>query len=89
MPKATTCELDGQIVDIEEALRLRDEAPRRGGRTRSSVAVNAVSLSGRTREVRLDSRRTSSIESGILDAPRAHSSAEVFLSLLILCTLRT
>ncbi len=29
MPKATTCELDGQIVGIEEALRLRDEAPRR------------------------------------------------------------
>ncbi len=30
MPRETTCELDGQIVDIEEALRLRDESPRRG-----------------------------------------------------------
>jgi hypothetical protein len=29
MPKATTCKLDGQLVEIEESLRLRDEAARR------------------------------------------------------------
>ena len=29
MPRATTCELDGRIVDVEEALRPRDEASRR------------------------------------------------------------
>jgi len=29
MPKATTCKLDGRIVGIEEALRLRDESRKR------------------------------------------------------------
>lgn len=31
MPRATTCELDGQIIGVEEALRLRDEAAGRRG----------------------------------------------------------
>jgi hypothetical protein len=30
MPKATTCKLDGRIIGVEEALRLRDEAKKRG-----------------------------------------------------------
>lgn len=29
MPKATTCELDGRIIGVEEAMQLRDEAKKR------------------------------------------------------------
>jgi hypothetical protein len=32
MPKATTCKLNGRIIGVEEALRLRDEA--KGNRRR-------------------------------------------------------
>jgi len=30
MPKATTCELNGRVISVEEALRLRSETGRRG-----------------------------------------------------------
>jgi hypothetical protein len=31
MPKATTCNLAGQIIEIEEGLQLRDDAVENGG----------------------------------------------------------
>ncbi len=31
MPKAIDCELDGRVIDITEALSLRDESDRQGG----------------------------------------------------------
>ncbi len=46
MPKATSCKLYGQIIGVDEALHLRDEARRRRDEGASCTPVGALAALG-------------------------------------------